>query len=218
MSPDEKKQAGSRDDIVATSSPPEQDVAQTDTTPKAKGLESPPLVDGSETGPVVILKPGVTDEPAVSPEKGKSDTSPVSNPPQVHVAPHLLDLVTGRSATPAEQQAAQEQRDLNEIVHQMLVIGLILSTALMLVGLALDLTLGREVPTAVPDFGDIFNRVIALRPSGFLALGLLVLIATPILRVVGSIFAFLYERDWRYTGITLLVLGIVMVSLVMGKG
>lgn len=100
----------------------------------------------------------------------------------------------------------------------MLVIGLILSTALMLVGLALDLTLGREVPTAVPDFGDIFNRVIALRPSGFLALGLLVLIATPILRVVGSIFAFLYERDWRYTGITLLVLGIVMVSLVMGKG
>jgi uncharacterized membrane protein len=163
---------------------------------------------------VVVLKPGVTGEPA----KAKIGATAVTNRPQVHVASHLLDLVTGRSVTPAAQQAAKEQHDLNEIVHQMLVIGLILSTALMLVGLGLDLALGREVPAAVPDFGDIFNRVIALRPSGFLALGLLVLIATPILRVVGSIFAFLYERDWRYAGITLLVLGIVMVSLILGKG
>lgn len=77
MSPDEKKQAGSRDDIVATSSPPEQDVAQTDTTPKAKGLESPPLVDGSETGPVVILKPGSRTSQQFRRKKGKA-TPPLS--------------------------------------------------------------------------------------------------------------------------------------------
>ena len=70
----------------------------------------------------------------------------------------------------------------------------------------------------MPDFGDVFNRVFALRPSGFLALGLLMLIATPILRVIGSILVFLYERDWRYAGITCLVLAIVIVSLVLGKG
>ena len=62
-----------------------------------------------------------------------------------------------------------------------------------------------------------FVRVVSLRPSGFLALGLLVLIATPILRVVGSILAFIYERDWRFAGITFLVLIIVMVSLVLGE-
>jgi uncharacterized membrane protein len=70
----------------------------------------------------------------------------------------------------------------------------------------------------VPDIGDVVNRVIALRPSGFLALGLLVLIATPILRVIGSIGAFVYERDWRFAGITTLVLGVLILSLVLGRG
>lgn len=57
-----------------------------------------------------------------------------------------------------------------------------------------------------------------LRPSGFLAAGLLVLIATPILRVAGSIFAFLHERDFLYAGITAFVLLIVLASLLLGKG
>lgn len=213
MSPDEKKPAASRDGVMPPPLP-KQTPAQTDMASQAKEPASSPPTDGREGGPVVVLKPEVTAEQA----KGKTDSASVIHRPQVHVASNLLDLVTGRLATPATQQVAKEQRDLNEIVHQMLVIGLILSTTLMLVGLALDLALGREVPTAVPDFGDIFNRVIALRPSGFLALGLLVLIGTPILRVVGSIFAFLYERDWRFAGITLLVLGIVMVSLILEKG
>lgn len=180
--------------------------------PKPASLGEDPV----ET-PVVVLKPVEASEPVVSsPAVQTSAAAPEGSP--VHVAPNLLDLVTGRTVTPEEQQAAKAQRDLNEIVHQMLIIGLVISTALMLTGLAFDLVLGREVPTAVPDFGDVFNRVIALRPSGFLALGLLVLIATPILRVIGSILAFLYERDWRFAGITCLVLGVVMVSLVLGKG
>jgi len=47
---------------------------------------------------------------------------------------------------------------------------------------------------------------------------LLVLIATPILRVAGSIFAFLHERDFLYAGITAFVLLIVLASLLLGKG
>jgi uncharacterized membrane protein len=61
-------------------------------------------------------------------------------------------------------------------------------------------------------------RVAALRPSGFLALGLLVLIATPIFRVIASIFVFIYERDWRFVVITFIVFLIVMISVVFGKG
>jgi uncharacterized membrane protein len=69
----------------------------------------------------------------------------------------------------------------------------------------------------VPDLGDVWTRVLAIRPSGFLALGLLVLIATPIVRVVGSIIIFAYERDWRFALITLVVLAIVMLSLLLGR-
>ena len=97
-------------------------------------------------------------------------------------------------------------------------VGLAISTTLMLVGIGLALFAQRDLPIAVPDLGEVLARVAALRPSGFLALGLLVLIATPILRVVGSIIAFLYERDWRYAGITMVVLLVLGVSLLLSKG
>jgi uncharacterized membrane protein len=137
----------------------------------------------------------------------------------IHVAPNLRDpVIAAPLATPQEIQIAQEPRDLNAVVHGVLIIGLIISTALMLVDVGLALFSQRDLPTAVPEIGDVINRVRALRPSGFLALGLLVLIATPILRVIGSIGAFVYERDWRFAGVTTLVLGVLIVSLVLGRG
>ncbi len=50
-------------------------------------------------------------------------------------------------------------------------------------------------------------------PAAIVQLGLLILIATPIARVIFSIFAFAAERDWMYVGITLIVLGILLASL-----
>ena len=44
-------------------------------------------------------------------------------------------------------------------------------------------------------------------------LGLLVLIATPVARVLFSVFAFARERDWAYVCITLVVLVILLYSL-----
>jgi uncharacterized membrane protein len=135
------------------------------------------------------------------------------------VAPNLRDLVTAAPLpTQQETQVAQERRDLNEVVHGVLIIGLVISTALMLAGIGLDLFEQRDLPTAVPDIAEVVGRVLALRPSGFLALGLLVLIATPILRVIGSIGAFVYARDWRFAALTTLVLGVMLISLLLGRG
>lgn len=137
----------------------------------------------------------------------------------LHVASNLSELVAATPIiTPQDAKLAKERRDLNEIVHGVLIIGLATSTALMLLGLGLALFYQRDLPTAVPNIGDVLGRVAALRPSGFLALGLLVLIATPILRVVGSIGAFVYERDWRFAAITSLVLAVLAVSLLFGRG
>jgi uncharacterized membrane protein len=198
--------------------PSEQAVAQEAAAAEASPSRPAAPERGKLAAPVVVLKPTETSEPVIASPGVQTPAAGSPEQTQVHVAPNLLDLVTGRSVTPAEQQAAKEQRDLNQVVHQMLVVGLAISTALMLMGVALDLVLRRDPPTSVPGFGDVFNRVVALRPSGFLDLGLLMLIATPILRVIGSIIAFLYERDWRYVAITCLVLGIVMLSLVLGSG
>jgi uncharacterized membrane protein len=163
---------------------------------------------------IVGLPPGAT-----APEASKVRSSGARQCDNIHIAANLRKLVAATPlATPQEDMLAKERRDLNEVVHSVLIIGLFVSTALMLVGVGLALFYQRDLPTAVPHVGDVIGRVLTLRPSGFLALGLIMLIATPILRVVGSIGAFLYERDWRYAAITSLVLGILVASLMLGRG
>jgi uncharacterized membrane protein len=43
------------------------------------------------------------------------------------------------------------------------------------------------------------------------------MIITPVTRVAVSIVAFAMERDWRYVGITALVLLVLLVSFALGK-
>jgi uncharacterized membrane protein len=47
-------------------------------------------------------------------------------------------------------------------------------------------------------------------------LGLLLLIATPVARVLFSVLAFIYEKDWTYVGITMIVLTLLCYSLFGG--
>ena len=54
--------------------------------------------------------------------------------------------------------------------------------------------------------------------QAIIMLGLLLLLATPVVRVAVSIIAFGLERDWRYVGITSLVLLILTVSFLLGQG
>jgi uncharacterized membrane protein len=39
------------------------------------------------------------------------------------------------------------------------------------------------------------------------------LIATPVARVLFTVFAFAYERDWTYVAVTLIVLTLLLYSL-----
>ena len=54
-------------------------------------------------------------------------------------------------------------------------------------------------------------------PAAYLSLGLIVLIATPFVRVAGSIVAFARERDRRYVLVTAVVLAVMCLSVVLGK-
>ncbi|HXX79829.1 MAG TPA: DUF1634 domain-containing protein, partial [Ktedonobacteraceae bacterium] len=61
-------------------------------------------------------------------------------------------------------------------------------------------------------FSQIWAGLLALQPQSIIASGLLLLIATPIMRVAVSIIAFLLERDFRFVVITTLVLVILFLS------
>lgn len=66
-------------------------------------------------------------------------------------------------------------------------------------------------------FGDLGVELRLLRGEAIVTLGLLVLIATPVVRVAVSIFAFVYQGDRVYTLITAAVLGLLLLSLVLGR-
>jgi uncharacterized membrane protein len=56
-----------------------------------------------------------------------------------------------------------------------------------------------------------------LRGRGLIQLGLLLLIATPIARVIFSVYAFARQRDYLYVLFTLIVLAVLLFSLFYGS-
>ena len=56
----------------------------------------------------------------------------------------------------------------------------------------------------------------ALRGRGIIQLGLLLLIATPVARVVCAMVAFALQRDWLYVSVTVIVLSVLVYSLLGG--
>ncbi len=65
---------------------------------------------------------------------------------------------------------------------------------------------------------SVWAGAIAGKPYAIIGVGILLLIATPVMRVALSVGFFLAERDWLYVGITLFVLAVLLFSLLTGIG
>lgn len=81
-----------------------------------------------------------------------------------------------------------------------------------------DYRVFRGEPSYLKTIGGILNSVPTLQARSIIQVGLLLLIATPIARVLFSAVAFAFQRDRAYVFITLIVLGILLVSLHGGLG
>jgi uncharacterized membrane protein len=71
-----------------------------------------------------------------------------------------------------------------------------------------------------PDFikhtDGIFQSTFDLKGQAIIQLGIILLIATPILRVIFSAIGFVLEKDYLYVFISLLVLFIIFISTLSG--
>jgi len=72
-------------------------------------------------------------------------------------------------------------------------------------------------PSNLRHVARIFRDFLALDPRGIIQFGILLLIATPIIRVGFSILAFAMQRDRVYVVVTLIVLGVLLYSLTGGR-
>jgi len=126
----------------------------------------------------------------------------------------------------AQDRRAGMDRMLATILRYTLRIGVMASAVVVLAGGVLDLannafTLAdyrtfHATSTYSRTLPGIFENALALNSYGIIQLGLLVLVATPVLRVLFSVIAFAIERDILYVVATLIVLGVLLYSLFTG--
>ncbi len=72
-------------------------------------------------------------------------------------------------------------------------------------------------PSDLRHLAEIMRGFLAFHARAIIQFGLLLLIATPIIRVAFSILAFAMQRDRVYVVVTLIVLGVLLYSLTGGK-
>lgn len=106
---------------------------------------------------------------------------------------------------------------VEKVVHWVLLVGLVVSVALMGLGIVLGLARHDGLPDGVTAPGELWQGVREGDAAAFLTLGLLVLIVTPFLRVAGTLVAFARERDLRYVVISAAVLTAMCLSVLLGR-
>jgi len=102
-------------------------------------------------------------------------------------------------------------------VSRVLIVGITLSVALMAIGIVLGAVGGDGLPSGVVPLADMPSLLLDLDAGAYLSLGLIVLIATPFVRVAGSLVAFALQGDRRYVAVTAVVLTVMCVSVLLGK-
>ena len=115
---------------------------------------------------------------------------------------------------------------LEKIVGRILQIGVIAAASVVLLGGILYLGRYGSVsphydvfhgePANLRSVSGVMKSVLSFHAQGLIQLGVLLLIATPIARVVFSIIAFALQRDRTYILVTLIVLGVLSYSLFGG--
>ncbi len=127
---------------------------------------------------------------------------------------------------PGQHRGLSDER-VDGIISDLLRIGVIASAVIVFSGGILYLVSDGSKPA--PDLQEfhkqpeklrnpihIVREAVSLRVLGLIMLGLLLLIATPVARVIFSVAAFALQRDYLYVLFTLLVLSVLLYSLFSG--
>ncbi len=112
---------------------------------------------------------------------------------------------------------------IEQIIGLLLRVGVGLSAALVLIagvaylvknhGVRVDYHQFRGETAALTSISAVLRGAAAFDSLALMQLGLLVLVATPVARVLFAAFAFALERDWMYVVVSLIVFAVLMATL-----
>lgn len=126
-----------------------------------------------------------------------------------------------------DEKHAISDQTIDTVISILLRVGVVVSSLIVLCGgLLYLLRHGREIPNYHIFMGEpsdlrsvrgVLETAASLSSRGIIQFGLLVLIATPVMRVAFTVFSFLLQKDRVYVGVTLIVLSVLLFSLAGGK-
>lgn len=117
--------------------------------------------------------------------------------------------------------------DMDKLISNVLRTGVIISLILILIGtvllfadngsnsftMAQIINVNSKINSSIFSIAGMVNGLFSLQGADFILLGIIVLILTPITRVITSVLSFLYERNWLYVIITVIVFIDIMVAI-----
>jgi uncharacterized membrane protein len=116
-----------------------------------------------------------------------------------------------------------KDKGMEIVMGNLLRIGVLLSALIVTAGGILFLSkhgtqlqhyhLFQSEPRRLRDISEIWKTALQGRGQSLIQFGLLVLIATPIARIIFSIIGYLLEKDYLYVLLTMIVLGVILFSL-----
>jgi uncharacterized membrane protein len=119
-----------------------------------------------------------------------------------------------------------QDKDIEVFIGNLLRAGVIISSSIIIIGGIIylfgqgghlpDYQDFRGLSSSFHSLPEVLQGVLKGNGGSIIQLGVLVLIATPIARIVFSIFGFLQEKDRLYIFITLIVLVIIVSSMLFG--
>ncbi|HEY4786205.1 MAG TPA: DUF1634 domain-containing protein [Bacteroidales bacterium] len=112
---------------------------------------------------------------------------------------------------------------MSTVMGTLLRVGVVTSALIVVLGAILfffqhpgeimDYTSFKGEPQQLRQVHSILIGALSLRGRAVIQLGLLLLIATPVARVLFSLIGFVFEKDWIYMVITFIVLLVLLGSL-----
>jgi len=129
-------------------------------------------------------------------------------------------------ASPAERRERWTDDDVDQLLGNLLRIGVIVATIVAATGGVLylaqhglepvDYRVFRGEPPELRRVGGVVREALGLHARAIVQLGLVLLIATPVARVAMSLVAFVLQRDRVYVVVTAIVLAVLIFSLTGG--
>jgi len=117
--------------------------------------------------------------------------------------------------------------DIQSLIGKVLRSGMVISMSIVFFGgIFYVIRHGHSIPdyktfNRIPPFlqhpGSLAAAAFNLKGQAIIQLGIVLLIATPIFRVICSTIGFVLEKDYLYVGISLLVLLIIFSSMMSGR-